>query len=220
MIPDHPVDPKRFELMADIWRRNMRPRWLARAAELLGLPVDPLDRLRVGWAPEHRATSWPMRGDGGQVIGVRLRCPTTARKWAVRGSRAGLIFDPDLLSVERSRRLWIVEGPTDTAALMSIGLDVVGVPSAGGGADLLVELARRMLPIEMILVADADGPGLAGAERLADAVMIVAPVRVVSPVACKDARAWVCGGADRSVIESAADSVSIRSIILHGGPKS
>lgn len=216
VIPDHPVDPKRFELMADLWRRNMRPRWLARAAELLGLPVDPLDRLRVGWAPEHRATSWPMRDAIGSVIGVRLRCPTTARKWAVKGSMAGLIYDPGLLSIERPRRLWIVEGPTDTAAMLSIGLDVIGVPSAGGGADLLVELARRLLPIEVIVVADSDGPGMAGAERLADAVMIVARVRIVSPVACKDARAWVCHGADRWVIESAADSVSVRSIVMEG----
>jgi DNA primase len=152
-----------------------------------------------------------------RVIGVRLRCPTTARKWAVRGSRAGLIYDPDLLSVNRPRRLWIVEGPTDAAALMSIGLDVVGVPSAGGGADLLVELARRLLPIEMIVMADSDGPGVAGAERLADALMIVAGVRVMRPpAAVKDARAWVCGGADRSVIESAADSVSVRSIVMEG----
>lgn len=216
VIPDEPIDPKRFELMADVWRRNMRPHWLARAAELLGLPVDPLDRLRVGWSPEHRATSWPMRDADGSVVGVRLRCPTTARKWAVKGSRAGLIYDPGLMSIERPWRLWIVEGPTDAAALMSIGLDVVGVPSAGGGAELLVELARRLRPIEMIVVADSDGPGVAGAERLADALMIVAPVRVMSPVAFKDARAWVCGGADRSVIESAADSVSVRSIFMEG----
>jgi hypothetical protein len=216
VIPDR-VDPKRFELMADLWWRNMRPHWLARAAELLGLPVEPLDRLRVGWAPEHRATSWPMRDDRGLVIGVRLRCPITARKWAVRRSRAGLIFDPGLLNIVRPRRLWIVEGPTDAAALLSIGLDVVGVPSAGGGADLLVELARRVLPIELIVVADADGPGVAGAERLADALMIVAPVRVMRPPAVvKDARAWVCGGADRSVIESEVDVIPVRSIRMEG----
>ncbi|HMP69387.1 MAG TPA: primase-helicase zinc-binding domain-containing protein [Pirellulaceae bacterium] len=216
-IPDAPVDDDRFALMAEVMRRNMRPEWLRRAADLLGLTTEPLARLGVGWSVEHRATSWPMRDDAGRVIGVRLRCPKTAQKWAVRGSRAGLIYDPGLLLIEHPRRLWIVEGPTDTAALMSIGLDVVGVPSAGGGAEILVELARRLMPIEMIVMADADGPGLAGAERLADALMIVAPVRVMRPPAdVKDARAWVCGGADRSVIESAADSVSIRSIVMEG----
>jgi phage/plasmid primase-like uncharacterized protein len=215
-IPDEPINPKRFELMADVWRRKMRPKWLMRAADLLELPVDPLRRLQVGWSLEHRATTWPMRDAAGDVIGVRLRCPSTAKKWAVRGSRAGLFYPVDLLSIERHGRLYVTEGPTDTAALLSIGLSVVGVPSAGGACDLLVKLTRRLMPIEVIVVADADGPGLAGAERTADAVMIVAPVRILSPVGCKDARAWVCAGADRSVIESAAEVSPVRCVVMEG----
>ena len=181
VVPEQTTTPERFRLMAEVWRRNMRPAWLRRAADLLGLPIEPLQRLGVGWSPEHRATSWPMRDAAGDVIGVRLRCPKTAKKWAVKGSRAGLIYPADLLEVERPERLLICEGPTDAAALLSIGFPVVGVPSAGGGRDLLVALCRRWLPAEVVIVADADGPGLLGAERLADALMIVAPVRIVSP---------------------------------------
>ncbi len=215
-IPDRADDSKRFELMAEVCRRNMRPEWLRRAAELLGLPVDTLARLGVGWSVGDRASSWPMRDDAGSVIGIRLRCPKSARKWAVRGSKAGLFYDPGLLKVERPRRLWVVEGPTDAAALMSIGLDAVGVPSAGGGADLLDGLARRLRPESVVIVADADGPGLAGAKRLADALMIVVPVRVICPDGVKDARAWIVGGVDRSTVEGVADSAPVRRIRFVG----
>lgn len=215
-IPDR-RDDRRFDLMAEVMRRNMRPDWMRRAADLLGLPVEPLARLGVGWSPVHRATTWPMRDDAGRMIGVRLRCPTTARKWAVTGSRAGLIYDPELLSIEHPRRLWVVEGPTDTAALLSIGLDAVGVPSAGGAADLLDSLARRLRPVSIVIVADGDGPGLAGAERLADALMIVAPVSVICPAdGLKDCRAWIVAGADRATVEGVADAAPIRRLNVEG----
>lgn len=216
-IPEPKDCQVRFALMAEVWRRNMRPAWLCRAAELLGLPTDPLVQLCIGWSPEHRATSWPMRDAAGDVIGVRLRCPATAKKWAVRGSSAGLFYPIDLLSVERPKRLFVCEGPTDTAALLSIGLATVGVPSAGGSRDLLVALCRQVMPAEVAIVADADGPGIDGAERLADAVMAVAPVRIVSPgYGAKDSRAWVMAGADRSFIDAAANGVDVRSIVMEG----
>lgn len=214
-IPEQSMVPKRFELMAKVWRQNMRPEYLRRAANLLSLPTDPLMRLGVGWSPEHKATTWPMRDDVRGVIGVRLRCPTTARKWAVTGSRAGLIYSDDLLTIESPERLLVTEGPTDTAAILSIGFDVVGVPSAGGSADLLENLCRRLRPLEIVLMADGDGPGIDGMRRLADVVMIVAPVRIVRPPAgVKDARAWVVGGADRSVIESAIQTAQVLSIVM------
>lgn len=212
-IPEQSVDPERFRLMAEVWRLNMRPEYLSRAAALLGLPEKPLSRLSVGWAPEHKATSWPMRNAAGDVVGVRLRCPKTGKKWAVKGSRAGLFFALDLLTIERPERLIVCEGPTDTAAMLAVGLHAVGVPSAGGGSDLLVSICRRLRPGEVVMLADGDGPGLEGMSRLADALVIMAPVRIVSPPrGVKDARAWIVGGADRSVIESAADRAPVRSI--------
>lgn len=216
-IPSDPIAPDRFSKMADQWCRAMRPEYLRRAADLLGLPVEPLERLGVGWSPEHRATSWPLCDGAGDVIGIRLRCPSTSKKWSVAGGRAGLIYAGDLLAIERPERLYIVEGPTDAAAMLSIGCDVVGVPSAGGGLDYLLTLCRRIKPVEIVVVADADGPGVDGAERIADEVMIVARVRIMSPGSdCKDARAWIVGGAGRSMIESTADRAPVRSLTIGG----
>ena len=213
------IDYERFEGLADTWFRAMKPNWRSKAADLLGLPVWPLERLRVGWSNSDRASTWPMRNGTGDIVGIRLRNPQTAKKWSVTGSIAGLFYDPALLSVERPELVWIVEGPTDTAALLSIGFDAVGVPSAGGGCDLLTDLARRILPKEIVIIADRDenGTGIHGAERIADALMIIAPVRIVTPPGVvKDSRAWVVSGASRKLIESAADGALVRRIVLEG----
>jgi phage/plasmid primase-like uncharacterized protein len=191
-IDDHGDPDPRWAEMIDRWFAEMPDHWRARAAERLGLPVEVLTRLRVGWAPEHRATTWPMRDHGGRVVGIRLRCPATARKWAVRGSAAGLIFPADLRG---GMPLWACEGPTDTAALCSVGLDAVGVPSAGGRVDWVAALARRLAAPELIAVADRDDAGAMGAERLVAACVAVGPVRVIRPPdGIKDLREWIVGG--------------------------
>ncbi len=208
-----PIVDERWALMAEVMRRNLRPGWLSKAAAMLGLPAESLARLGVGWSVVDNATSWPMRNDVGDVIGIRLRCPRTSRKWAVKGSSAGLFYSLDLLSIERPERVLVCEGPSDTAALLSVGLDAVGVPSAGGGRDLLVALFRRLNPIEVVIVADGDGPGLLGAERIA-AVINDCVVRIISPPdGVKDARAWVCGGADGLAILRACDAAPVRAFV-------
>ena len=207
----------RFGLAAELMRHNLRPEALEHCARLLGLPSMALARLGVGWSPSHQATTWPMLDADGNVIGIRLRCPKTSRKWALNGSRAGLIFDPEGF-IEPLDRLWVVEGPTDAAALLSIDLHAVGVPSAGGSADLLVALARRVRPREIVIVADGDEAGQRGAERLRDALLIMAPVRMMTPpIGIKDPRAWVCSGADREAFERVAMDAQVHRVVFQGG---
>ncbi|MBL8852895.1 MAG: hypothetical protein JNK57_02875 [Planctomycetaceae bacterium] len=202
-------DPKWAEI-ADRWFAEMPDPWRARAAERLGLPVAALNRLRVGWAPEHRSTSWPMRDPDGRVIGIRLRCPVTARKWAVVGSAAGLICPVDLRA---GMPLWVAEGPTDTAALYSIGLDGVGVPSAGARADWVANLARRLKAPEVIVVADRDDSGAMGAARLVAACVTICGVRVIHPGdGIKDVREWIVGGADADDLRAVADAAPIQQL--------
>lgn len=216
-IANKSIDSRRFQLFSEVCRRNMRPGWLARAAALIGLPPDSLARLSVGWSVTDLATTWPMRNGFGDVTGIRLRDPKSGKKWSVKGSVAGLFYDPALLSIEHPKRLWIVEGPTDTAAMLSLGLDAAGCPSAGGGVDALVDLTHRILPSEIVILADRDRAGICGAERLSDALLLIAPVRIVMPPdGLKDARSWVCSGVCRNVIDSEADFASVRSVVMEG----
>lgn len=185
--PEPAIDPRLAE-DADRWFASMKPQWRFKAAVWLGLPVEPLERLRVGWAEEYRATTWPMRDPDGVVVGVRLRCPKTSRKWAVRGSRAGLFYPCDQ---EPESVLFACEGPTDTAAVLSLGLPCVGVPSAGSKADWVAAYVRKHSVRRVIVIADSDQAGTDGADRIGFECREWCEVRTIHPRGHKDVRAWV-----------------------------
>jgi DNA primase len=114
---------------------------------------------------------------------------------------------------ERVHTLAICEGPSDTAAALSLGLAAVGRPSCLSCVEHCVRLVRQREVKSAVVVADADAPGIAGARRLAIALRPYAPdVRVVVPPA-KDLREWVRGGATQgeliTLIEQ-AERVSLK----------
>jgi hypothetical protein len=182
-------------------------------AASLGLTTASLVALGVGWSTWHKAWTFPMYDLSGGVLGIRLR-GLDGRKWAVRGGHEGL-FLPSVWDADpEPRRLLIVEGPTDVAALLDMGfLGVVGRPSCEGGVRLLKELVRQRLRVrDVAIVADADAPGRAGAQRLAG-VLIGAgqAVRVIDPpVGVKDARDWLRAGGTKADVERAIDRVPSR----------
>jgi hypothetical protein len=157
-------------------------------ARSLGVTPESLRAVGAVWAPEHRAWAFPMRDDDLAPIGIRLRAED-GRKWAVRGSRAGLIYGRRESPVET---LVVCEGPTDTAAAITLGLWAVGRPSCRGQEDLIRALVRRVRPREIVIVADSDGPGREGARALAKALRC--PCRLFSPP-FKDLRLWLRHGA-------------------------
>ncbi len=120
----------------------------------LGVSVEALRRLHVGWMPSQRCWSFPERGAiGSNVIGI-IRRFEDGRKRRAAGSQSGLTFDRvgwSESSVEPPH-IFLVEGPSDTAALMSLGLAVVGRPSNLGGVDLLAELLRAVPSDRTIVV--------------------------------------------------------------------
>jgi phage/plasmid primase-like uncharacterized protein len=202
-----------FGKLAADFRAAVRPEALARLAVSLGLSVESLRRLGVGWSGKHRAWSFAMTDAGGAVLGIRLRRPD-GRKLAVRGGKEGL-FVPEGFDVAGGRLL-ITEGPTDTAALLDLGFPAVGRPSCSSGTRLLVELVRKQNPREVVIVADADAPGQRGAERLA-AVLVAycAAVRVVAPPAgVKDARQWKQRGATAADVQAVIDAAPMRRLSM------
>src|SRR5262245_33819829 len=170
----------------------------------LGLTVDSLAALGIGWAEHYRAWSFPMTEAAGAVIGIRLRRPDGS-KFAVKGGREGLFLpatDPT------DPRLLVCEGPTDTAALLDLGYTaVVGRPSCTGGIKLLVELVQRRQPDGVVIVADSDEPGRCGADSLASVLLAYCPMmRVVVPKHFKDVREFLRAGGTRRQLEQAIEA--------------
>ena len=183
-------------------------------ATILGVSSHSLHRLGIGWSERRQAFAFPMRNAEGVLTGIRLR-RLDGTKYAVPGSRDGLFLPDDL---RQPSQLLVAEGPTDTAALLGLGFDVVGRPSCTGGTRPLVALIRRHRPQEVVVVADRDEPGQRGAHTLSERLALYAPrVRILTPPAAKDVRAWVNTGATRRDIETAINKAGVRKLQLKGG---
>lgn len=170
----------------------------------LGVSEESMGLLRLGWDQKRLLYTFPMRDAAGHIIGIRTRT-RRGDKRAIEGSRNGLFCPP-----QQSGRgvLWICEGPTDCAALLSMGLVAVGRPSNTGGHDLLVVYCQRRR--ELVIVADRDRPG-SDAERLTlGAVQKLVSalhgklVRVVRIPQAKDVRAYLIDGGNRAGLEMVA----------------
>ena len=176
------------------WRQKTDAAQVDAHAVALGVAPAALRRLGIAWAEQPQAWAFPMRDENGSVVGIRLRAEN-GRKWAVRDSHSGL-FIPDGLA--GTGRLLICEGPTDTAAALTLGFDSIGRPSCEGNLGTVTGwLGARPYP-EVAILADNDAPGLRGARKLA--AVIRHPCRVAIPP-CKDIREWVRLGATRADVE-------------------
>ena len=180
----------------------------------LGVSADTLDRLRLGWHEDLGAWTFPMRDEAGRIVGIRTRTPA-GEKRAVRGSRNGMFIPHDLPA---GGTLWIVEGPTDAAALLDCGLAAIGRPSNNAGEDLIAEHVRLNPREAVVILTDRDAnPQTAqatadAAERLAARLVpLVGDVRIIQPPEPhKDARAARNAGATGDDFEALADAAPSR----------
>jgi hypothetical protein len=206
-----PVERTSLAQRAAVYSRQLSERRIERFGQSLGLSAESLVRLRIGRSEFYAAWTFPMHDTAGQVVGIRLRLPNGC-KFSVRGGHEGLFIPAHLPSGDR---LLIAEGPTDTAALLTLGFNAVGRPSCTGGVKLLVGLIQSMKPPNVVIVADDDPPGQQGAESLATHLLAYCPVKVIAPpVPFKDARAWVQGGATTADVEQAIDAALLRRLAI------
>lgn len=164
----------------------------------LGIPLSCFRSLCVGYSSDHRATTWPMRDSDGRITGIRLRSIDASAKWSVRESVAGLFLSRDHKPI--GDQLLIVEGASDMAAAIALGLIAIGRPSCRGSAHLVVEYMRRHDFKSAIVMADNDNAGHAGANALAvDLARCGMDTRVISPpTEFSDLRSWHRAGINRS----------------------
>jgi len=167
-------------------------------AQKLGVSVESLERLGTGFNPRDLYWSFPERDGRGQVIGI-LRRLLDGTKRRMAGSQNGLCYPLDWDT--GAGPVLLVEGPSDTAALLTMGLTVVGRPSNRGGADFLADLLAAIPPERSIIVigerdekTDGRWPGKEGAVGTAEKLVekLDRPIGwSLPPDGAKDSRAWL-----------------------------
>ena len=178
-------------------RHVSTPAKLAPWAEQLGLPVETLDDMGAGTVGN--MLTFPMFDGTGKPCGVRTRTRSGDKK-AVTGSKAGLFLPCVHLDYEPV----VCEGPTDAAAAMALGYEPIGRPSCQGCERHVVETCKRFGYLRVTICADADGPGISGARKLAE-ILHAARIgtRLVIPGGAKDLREWWKAGATHELAECA-----------------
>lgn len=204
----------RLDQFADRCHAAMKSSWWSRLERALSLPTAELIRLRVGWYADWKVTTWPMVDHHDNVVGIRTRDMKTGEKKSIPGGD-NAVFMPTGL-VAGMDRLLIAEGPTDTAALLSIGFDCIGRPSCNGAVAITTKIVKRLHPSEVVIVADDDAneAGKRGAQSLAVSLVTVCPrVRIIFPPAgINDARDWVSGGATADDVLPVVHAAGVQSL--------
>jgi len=194
--PEH-VFALDYDAILARWRAATSAADLEQFALRLGVRVDALVDLDVAWCPERQAWAFPMHDERRQVVGIRLR--TDSAKFALPGSKAGAFIPAGL---DSRSLLLICEGPTDTAAALSLGYQAIGRPSCSGATTIIADLLQAGRRRPVVIVADADGPGRAGARQLADRIVgLCQGVRIITPAPLKDLRAWLNAGATPAALQ-------------------
>lgn len=199
-----------FGAIANKYQEALPDACLQSLADELGITSETLRRFSVGWSGSHQAYTFPMRDLAGEVAGIRTR-HVDGSKSSVTGGVEGL-FIPN--GIDSPELLLIAEGPTDTAALLDLGFDVIGRPSCSGGVSDIVELVKRHRCRDIVIAADPDEPGMRGADKLATKLLLYVPaVRVITPpVGNKDFRAWKNKKATSIDVQEQIDAANVRKL--------
>jgi hypothetical protein len=185
-----------WDALADRYQQKLSPSILRSLARALGVTKDSLNALGVGWSTQSEALTFPERDGQQRVIGVLRRFEDGTKK-ALAGGQRGLFIPRGWH--EEEGIIYVPEGPTDVAALLTLGLRAVGRPSCKGGLEYLIELFKDPND-EILIVADNDlsddnrNPGRDGARILAAALARELGSRVrwtFAPEGFKDVRSWL-----------------------------
>jgi hypothetical protein len=203
------IPEKRLDV-DEIWTRwaNATTREKVDAlGQSLGVDTDCLIAIGCAWST-YNAFAFPMKDSTGKKIGIRLR-NSDGHKWAVKGSRSGLFIptDYDFLS---EQTCYLVEGPTDLAAAMTIGLRSLGRAACLGQEEFICQWIALNRVERLVIITDNDEPGLKGAAKLQSMLPILSCVWVPPT---KDIREFVnLGGTALMIRASIKDLVWTRGI--------
>jgi hypothetical protein len=206
----------RFRRNADRWSLAAATK-ISEFAKQLGVSRKSLLSLGIGW----NGVVWtiPERGPVRTVLGIATRS-TDGRKKMMMGSHHGLIVPTTYCSTS-NQPILLVEGMTDVAAALTLGISAIGRPSNCGGISLLIDCLWNYrgpiivmgendkrapkMPVGMIHKLDCRGcpfcwPGKYGADTTAKSLRCELPqpqpkVAIRFPqLPAKDLRTWLNSG--------------------------
>lgn len=156
-------------------------------AQELGVSESALDSFPTTWFELQDCWAMPMRDGKNKIIGINRRYKDGSKK-----SLGNLgLFVPQ---VESKNVIYLPEGASDTAALLTMGFYAVGRPSCNFGGHMIREFVQRLKINWAVIVADNDGvkfggrrPGKEGAEKLKREIGIKSVIWM-PPNPCKDVR--------------------------------
>lgn len=179
---------------SDKCQRAITDEQIKNLAQQLGVTVDSLRQLRVGWSERDDCHTFPEHDADGKLIGLNRRFRDGTKRF-VSGGKRGLSLPTNTTGM--ADPILAVEGASDTAACLTLGLYAVGRPNNRGGAPLLAALleGRDILVIgENDQKPDGAWPGREGAEYIAAQLGKTWKRTVrwsLPPNGAKDVRSWL-----------------------------
>lgn len=242
-----PKPTRRRDWSPEVKAMNEHPKAGAERERLsaeLGVSVGSLELLEVGlgFDDQQRFSAWPERDIQWRPIGIKRRF-TDGSKYYIPGGTSGLYMAREWYMA--AGPIFLPEGGSDTAALLTMGLCAVGRPSNIGGVTRLAGLLSNIGNRPIVVLGENDSkpekrgqektkascplrckgcslcfPGrygmLATEERLSKAIKRPVYHRMVS--GAKDVRGWLIkNGADRlEFVESLGVPKSWLKMIVFG----
>lgn len=188
---------KDWNQLAATFRDALTPTRRDELANDLGVPVDVLSVLQVGWNGSEGCWTFPERDGTGRIIGISRRWKNGEKK-RMSGGHSGLYIPPAWK--ERGGVILCPEGASNTLALWAMGVAAIGRPNNLGGKEDLAQLLSDV-PAErdIIIVGDfdpknsGDWPGRDGAVAVAAHLheKLNRPILWALPPDKKDVREWL-----------------------------
>lgn len=199
-----------FRTLLIRWTHQTTETDLKRFSAQMSVEFDALKSLETCWSREHQSWAFPMKDENGKIVGIRLR-GLNGKKFSVRGGHQGL-FIPNF---EQQETVFLPEGPTSTAAFLSVGLFAIGRPSCSGGVEQVRATLRKLKITKAVIMGDYDrkfrddgtewSPGIQGAESLATRIGCR---YCIWTTPTKDARDFVkMGGTKRMILQAVSQLI-------------
>lgn len=195
VTPPPPAAPVRdWPRLAGWYARQLTPQRAAELARVLGLPVEVLGALTVGFDPKRDAYTFAEMDAAGTTIGLTRRFRDGSKRM-VPGSKRGVYLPIDW--GQGDGPIIVPEGVSDVLALTAAGLNAVGRPAALGGVEILSEVLEQIPPSRQVVVIGEHDPSGTGQRAAADVSrrlteLLKRPVLwALPPAGAKDSRQWM-----------------------------